>query len=103
MTKTGKIKSIGYIQGNVNPQIADLSDVEGVGINEYMNDELSSDRSSTFSFYDRVNNLVIWSVKSKNSSTNDRYIIWDLINKTFIEDTNKRFICVTSLNDEYYA
>lgn len=103
MTKTGKIKSIGYIQGNVNPQIADLSDVEGVGINEYMNDELSSDRSSTFSFYDRVNNLVIWSVKSKDSSTNDRYIIRDLINKTFIEDTNKRFSCVTSLNDEYYA
>jgi hypothetical protein len=103
MTKSRKIKSIGYIQGNVNPQIADISDVEWVGINDYMQNELDEDQSACFSFYDRLNNLVIWSVKSKGSSVNDRYIIRDLINKTFIEDTNKRFSCVTMLNDVYYT
>lgn len=103
MTKSWKIKSIGYIQGNVNPQIADISDVTGVGINEYISQELSNDLSTTFGFFDRVNNLVIRSVKSKNSSVNDRYIIRDLTNKTFIEDTNKKFCCITSLNDVYYA
>jgi len=103
MTKSRKIKSIGYIQGNVNPQIADISDVEWVGINDYMQNELDEDQSDCFSFYDRLNNLVIRSVKSKGSSVNDRYIIRDLINKTFIEDTNKRFSCVTMLNDVYYT
>jgi hypothetical protein len=103
MTKSRKIKSIGYIQGNVNPQIADISDTEGTGINDYMQNELDEDQSACFSFYDRLNNLVIWSVKSKGSSVNDRYIIRDLINKTFIEDTNKRFSCVTMLNDVYYT
>lgn len=103
MTKSRKIKSIWYIQGNVNPQIADISDVEWTGINDYMQNELDEDQSACFSFYDRLNNLVIWSVKSKGSSVNDRYIIRDLINKTFIEDTNKRFSCVTMLNDVYYT
>jgi hypothetical protein len=68
-----------------------------------MQNELDEDQSDCFSFYDRLNNLVIWSVKSKGSSVNDRYIIRDLINKTFIEDTNKRFSCVTMLNDVYYT
>lgn len=103
MTKSRKIKSIGYIQGNVNPQIADISDTEGTGINDYMQNDLDEDQSDCFSFYDRLNNLVIRSVKSKGSSVNDRYIIRDLINKTFIEDTNKKFSCATMLNDVYYT
>lgn len=103
LTKSRKIKSIGYFQWNINPQISDISDMADVGIDDYMKNDLDEDQSSSFAFYDRVNSYAIFSVKSKWASTNDRYVIWDFVNKTFVEDTEKRFSCITNLGDDYYA
>ena len=99
MTKTRRIKTVNYVQGNPVPQVAVISEE----INEYLQSELAEDNSEVFAYFDKEENLVKFHVRSLVSTVNDTFVIRDLNNQTWIIDKDKYYSGMTSAQNLTYA
>ena len=104
LTKGKRIKSINYVVGVDQVEIADISNTPDVGITKFLDEQLNNDLSATVGFYDETLKHCKWFVRSRNSTVNDLVIIYDLVNQTFLIDNNKFYSCITRHSDgNYYA
>lgn len=102
LTKTNKIKSVGYAAGATEPSVADISHEEKSGITELLS-TLSDDQTNATGYYDEENELIVWHLRSKWSTFNDTCIIYDIVRRIFLQDSNKRFTCSCSGNGKTYT
>jgi len=58
-------------------------------------DSLHDDQSQSFGYYDPINKLVKFHVRSGKGAFNDTVIIYDLVAQTFLPDDSKFFSCAT--------
>lgn len=98
-TKSRKIKTINYIQWNPVPQVAIISEE----IEEFLDNELSDDQSSSFSYYDRENNEVKFFVKSVHWASNDICIARSLNTSSCYIYTSKWYSCMADIDEKQYA
>ena len=98
-TKSNKIKTVNYIQGNIIPQIATISD----NIEELLDTRLNADQSKAFMYYNKAESLIVCVFRSLTSSSNDLHIIRDLKNNERITDNKKYYGDVAIIGDDMYA
>lgn len=102
MTDRKRIRTVGYAVGVDQPEIGDLSEDPAVGIQLWLDRNLSDDQSGAFGWYDQANRLVKFHVRSRTSAFNDLVVSWDMVNKTFVVDGNKLFgAAVNHLGSSY--
>lgn len=99
ITKSLKIKSINYIQGNIVPQIATISDP----IEQLLENELHADQSWAFMYYDKAESLIVCAFRSLTGTENDIHVIYDLISNERITDTRKSYTDLTLIGEDMYA
>lgn len=91
MTDRRRIRTVNYALGVDQPEVGDLSEDPEVGIQLWLDNNLHSDQSSAFGWYDQGNKQVKFHVRGKDSSVNNLVVIWDMVAKTFLVDDNKLF------------
>lgn len=103
VTKWFKIRAIGYTQWVAQLQIADISDVPAVGIDNFLQTKLAADQSKAFGFFDEKNNIIkrhfvpLWSLEPT------LVVGYSLINMCYIEDTWLAFGWVTTMWSRIFA
>ena len=80
-----------------------VSDIEGAGIEDFLQSELSDDQSQSFGYFDREKNLVKRFVKSNNSTVPDITLIWDVANSSWLVDVDKFYSCIAKDGSDVYA
>jgi len=103
LTRDKKIKSIWYTPWITNPSIAELSNLEWQSIQNYLNEVLDNSQELAFWYFYDPDKTVKFHVRSKWSSYNNLVIVYDMVNKTFHIDTNKKFWSYCVLNWKYYT
>lgn len=64
---------------------------------------LDADQTDAFAYYDPVNQLVKWHVKTRGASANNLVIIYDRQRDTWLVDDNKNFIDGVNFNGRNYV
>lgn len=103
VTKSKKIRSIGYQWAVTEPQIKTISDIEWAGIQKFMDEELAEDQSLSFGHYDRQNNIIKFFFVGKNSTTPDTCLCRDINANQWIQDMDKSYGSITTLGVHQYA
>lgn len=67
-----------------------LSDQEWAGITEYMK-EIPKGQTDSRGYYQEDTNLIHWFFKGQDSTIYNKTVIYDVINKKFLIDTNRYF------------
>lgn len=101
LTKDKKIKSIWYEPWITNPQIAEISNIPWMSIQEWMTENLDDNQDTSFWYFYDPEKLVMFFVTLKNWDKN--VIVYDMVNQTFHIDENREFSCSTNLNWKYYV
>lgn len=99
VTKSRKIKTVNYVQGNIVPQIAVISDP----IDDILQQRLHEDQTNAFCYYNKAESLIVFCFRSLTSTVNDIHIIRDLITNERITDTDKSYNGITLIGEEMYA
>jgi len=102
ITKSKKIRTINYQPWSVELMIWDLSDRKDQSIQWFM-DSLDDDLSTIWGFYDRTDNLIKWWVKTKGNIINDKVLIYDITNDTFLLDDGYYYSSMIEFNWKNYA
>lgn len=105
VTKQRKVATIEYMQTNItDPKFTVISNIteSWLDVQDWL-DNLDDDQSKSFGIFDNNTNCVKWSFKSRNSSINDVWLVYDITNKTRYTDDNKLFSCACELNNNIYA
>lgn len=106
VTKGKKIKSIGYKQWVSELQIGNVSDPdspEEVGIDQFMDTEISAEQPDMFGIFNDNENIVERHMRSSWSLFNDIVVIYDLPSRSFIKDTGKNFEYATLIGTRMFA
>ena len=101
-TTTKQIKSLNYVQGITEVQVGNISERASQSIRDFM-DTLDDDQSNCFGYFNWDTRTVHWHVKEKGMPFNNKVIVYDIINDTFLIDDNKFMSCATVHNSKYYT
>lgn len=102
LTKNNTINSLNYIEWTDQPEIGIVTDKIQLKISKYL-DNLDSDQSSSFGYYDDNTKTIHWHLKTIGSLYNDTVLVYDVENMTWVEDTKKLFNDVVVVADKIYA
>lgn len=103
LTNDKKIKTIWYTPGVTNPTVAELSNIQWQSIQLYLNEVLDDNQDNAFWYFYDPDKTVKFHVRSKWSWSNDLVIVYDMVNKTFHIDTNKKFSNYCRIWGKYYV
>ena len=101
LTKTLQVKSLNYTPGVTDPQVGNISERPSQSIRQYF-EQLETDQSASFGYYNKSQRTVTWYLKRKGSFCNDTCLVYDIINDSFLIDSNKIGRCGTYFNGSYY-
>jgi hypothetical protein len=91
LTSNLKVKTIWYEPGKEQPEIGDLSDRIGQEIRLFLEQNIDTNQSTCFGFFDRSEHTVEWHLKKKGTGINNITLLYDIINDTFLVDEWKEF------------
>lgn len=102
ITDTLQIKSLNYTPWVTDPQVWNISERPSQSIRTFL-DTLDPDQSKSCGYFNKVQRTVTWYLKSKWSTYNNKCLVYDIINDTFLFDSNKLGRCTTYFNGSYYV
>lgn len=103
VTKSKKIRSIGYAWTITEPQIKTISDIEWSWIQSFMQDSLAEDQSLAFGHYDRLNNLIKFHFVWVNSNVPDTILCRDIEANQWLLDLDKSYSSICTFGINQYA
>lgn len=103
VTKSKKIRSIGYQWTVTEPQIKTISDIEWSWIQRFMQEQLAEDQSQAFIHNDKLNGLIKFWFVWASSNTPDTCLCRDLNASQWIQDMEKNYWSITTLGTRQFA
>lgn len=101
ITTDKNVKEVGRAWVN-DLEVSNLSEREWQSIRRWMK-RLDDDLSNTVGIYNQEENIVVRHLQTKGAGINNRTLIYDLTNDTFLVDTGKIFGCIAYHNNKLYT
>lgn len=102
LTKTLQVKSLNYTPWVTEAQVGNISERPSQSIRNFF-DQLDIEQSTSYWYYNKTQRTVTRFLKEKGSQYNNKCLVYDIINDSFLLDSNRLWSCGTFFNGSYYV